>query len=241
MNELVPYQDIAKMAMAFAKSGLFGLKTPEQAIALMLIAQADGQHPAASARDYDIVNNRPAKKSEAILRDFLRAGGTVQWHELSDTMAKATFSHSSTGKVTIDWDMKRAKQAGLAERDMYKKYPRAMLRSRCVSEGIKATYPAATGGMYTPEEAADIVDVTPSEVVDAGPVLDQFAYENSTELLTGEALLRAARESTLRGSDSYRDFWAALETSQRRELMPHHDELKDAADKADQEPGAVGR
>lgn len=236
MNELVPYSDITKMALAFAKSGLFGLKTPEQAIALMLIAQADGQHPAASARDYDIVNNRPAKKSEAMLRDFLRAGGTVQWHELSDTMAKATFSHSSTGKVTIDWDMPRAKRAGLEGKAMYKQYPRAMLRSRCVSEGIKATYPAATGGMYTPEEAIDIpppIDVTGA--VDVTDTLDQWSAEQQPDLLT------EARAAALHGVNFFRDYWVGLSQAQRNELRPFMDELEEAAKAADGDPEAIGR
>ncbi len=235
MNEMVPYQDITRMAMAMAKSGLFGLKSAEQAIALMLIAQADGLHPAAAARDYDIVNNKPAKKSEAMLRDYLKAGGTVQWHELSDTMAKATFSHSSTGKVTIDWDIPRAKRAGLDTKAMYKQYPRAMLRSRCVSEGIKATYPAATGGMHTPEEAIDIpppIDVTGA--VDVTDTLDQFAAEQPD-------LLAEARSAALHGVNFFRDYWVGLSQAQRNELRPFMDELEEAAKAADGEPEAVGR
>ena len=33
--------DIEKMALAIAKSGLFGIRTPEQAVSLMLIAQVE--------------------------------------------------------------------------------------------------------------------------------------------------------------------------------------------------------
>jgi hypothetical protein len=43
------------MASAIAKSGLFGMKTPDQALALMLIAQAEGMHPAIAARDYHVI------------------------------------------------------------------------------------------------------------------------------------------------------------------------------------------
>ncbi len=84
MNDLVPIGDIERMALAVAKSGLFGLKTPDQALAMMLIAQANGQHPATAARDYHIIQNTPAKKTEAMLRDFLAMGGKVEWHEYSD-------------------------------------------------------------------------------------------------------------------------------------------------------------
>src|SRR5580765_9092326 len=83
------FADMERLAAAIAKSGLFGMKTPEQALVLMAIAQAEGRHPALAARDYDIVSNRPAKKAEAMMRDFLAAGGRVEWHVLTDELADA--------------------------------------------------------------------------------------------------------------------------------------------------------
>lgn len=156
----VPFADMERMAVAIAKSNLFGMKTPEQALALMLIAQAEGLHPAVIARDYDIIQGRPAKKAEAMLRSFLSAGGVVEWHQLDDTKADATFSHHSAPKpLRITWDMARAKTAQLAGKDMWTKYPRQMLRSRCISEGIRTIWPLATSGMYVPEEIQDMQDV----------------------------------------------------------------------------------
>lgn len=164
-NAVIPMADVMKMAQAVAASGLFGVKDANQAMALMLVAQAEGRHPALAARDYDIIQGRPAKKTEAMLRDFLENQGKVEWHQLDDAMASATFSHPSGGSVRIDWDMGRAKAAGLASRDMWRKYPRQMLRSRCVSEGIRTVCPMATSGMYVPEEIRDIgpeKDITPT-------------------------------------------------------------------------------
>jgi hypothetical protein len=169
-NEIVPYENVERMAVAIAKSGLFGVKTPEQAMALMLVAQAEGLHPATAARDYDIIQGRPAKKSEAMLRSFLQNGGRVEWLQLDDSCAKAKFSHPQGGEVTIEWDMKRVAKAQISNTAMYLKYPRQMLRSRCLSEGIRTVCPMATTGMYIPEELADetpIVPVTTTPVVDA--------------------------------------------------------------------------
>jgi hypothetical protein len=149
------FGEIERLAISIAKSGLFGMKTPDQAMALMMIAQAEGMHPALAARDYDVIQGRPAKKSEAMLRDFLGAGGKVEWHGLDDTIADATFSHPQGGMVRITWDMKRAQAAGLGGKDNWKKFPRQMLRSRTVSEGVRTVWPTATGGMYVPEEAQD--------------------------------------------------------------------------------------
>ena len=158
------FEQMQRMAVSVAKSGLFGVKDADQAMALMMVAVAENKHPALIARDYDIIQNRPAKKSEAMLRDFLASGGKVEWHELTDQKASATFSHPVGGTVKIDWDIPRAKQAGLLDKNgsMYHKYPRAMLRSRCVSEGCRTVAPSVTSGMYTPEEIRDIeINVTP--------------------------------------------------------------------------------
>ena len=160
-------RDMERMALAFAQSGLFGVKTPDQALALCLIAHAEGRHPALAARDYDIIQGRPAKKAEAMLRDFIGAGGKVEWHKLDDTVADATFSHPQGGSIRIDWDMKRATVAGLGGKDMWKKFPRQMLRSRVVSEGVRTVLPAATSGMYVPEELHDMAaeEIKPARTV----------------------------------------------------------------------------
>ena len=105
-----------------------------------------------AAKDYDIINGKPAKKAEAMLRDFLAAGGKVEWHKLDDTGAEATFSHPQGGTVKIGWDKARMIQAKIQNEAMYSKYPRAMYRSRCVSEGVRTVCPSATGGLYVPEE-----------------------------------------------------------------------------------------
>lgn len=153
---LIPFQDVQGMASAIAKSGLFGMKTPDQALALMLVAQAEGQHPATITQDYDIIQGRAARKTHSVLARFQQMGGTVEWHELSDVVADATFSHKAGGKLRMTWTFEQAKKAGLTGKDNWKNYPRAMLRARCIAEGIRAIYPAALGGMMVSEEAQDM-------------------------------------------------------------------------------------
>lgn len=171
--------ELERMARAFAASGLFGVKTPEQALALCLIAQAEGKHPALAAKTYHIINGNPSKKSEAMLVDFLGAGGKVEWHALTDECADATFSHPQGGSVRITWDEKRVHQAQIGGNPMHKKYPRAMKRARCISEGIRTVYPGATGGFYAPEE-----------IQDGG--VPAYAAPSDAPRLTGAALLEQA-------------------------------------------------
>ena len=156
MNQLITVDQIQTMANAVVKSQLFGMKTVEQATALMLIAQAEGYHPALAARDYHIIQGRPTLKAETMMARFQQQGGKVEWKTLTDKEVTATFSHPSGGSATITWTFEQAKQAGLTGKDNWKNYPRAMLRARVVSEGIRTVFPGVVLGVYTPEEVQDI-------------------------------------------------------------------------------------
>ena len=159
---LVPMDALERMAQAVASSKLFGITNVEQALALMLVAQAEGLHPATAARDYHIIQGRPSLKADAMLARYLNSGGKVEWHDHTDAKVAATFTHPAGGSLRIDWDMERAKKAGLGGKDMWSKYPRQMLRARVISEGIRATNPAVATGIYTPEEVMDMDD-TPAK------------------------------------------------------------------------------
>lgn len=184
MGAMVSFADVERMAEEMAAAKLFGQQTKQQILSLMLIAQANGQHPAAAARDYDVIKGRPSKKAEAMLRDFLLAGGSVEWHSYTDTKCEATFSHPQGGSVRVDWDKPRMQKAKISNDDMYSKYPRNMFRARCISEGVRTVYPVATGGMFTPEEsrmmptARHMGDV---EVVGAPQELVDKAYAAADE------------------------------------------------------------
>lgn len=154
-TQLVPVGDMQTMAGALAKSGLFGVKTSDQALALMIVAQAEGRHPGSVASDYHIIQGRASLKSDAMLARFQQAGGKVEWHDHSNEKVSGTFSHPQGGSLRVDWDMARAKSAGLGTKDNWRQYPRQMLRARVISEAVRAVFPAVLNGMYTPEEIRD--------------------------------------------------------------------------------------
>jgi hypothetical protein len=168
-NALVPVQDIERMALAVAKSGLFGVTTLDQAMALMLVAQAEGLHPAVAARDYHIIKGRPTLKSDAMLARFLQAGGRVEWLEYTDQRVAAKFSHPAGGSIEVDWTSERVQRADSTNKGMHKQYPRQMLRARVISEGVRTVFPGCTSGMYAPEEFGENGQQQPAAAAPASP------------------------------------------------------------------------
>ena len=191
MSNIVPYQDIEKMAVAVAKSGLFNVKTPEEAMALMLVAQAEGSHPAIAARDYHVIQGRPALKADAMMARFQQAGGKVEWTEYTDERVTGVFSHPAGGSLSVTWTIEMGKSIGLVKPGSgWHKYPRAMLRARCISEGIRSVYPGCVAGVYTPEEVQDMEPAKPAQEVDMGKaevVVEEI--KKSKERKEGEAFL----------------------------------------------------
>lgn len=155
MSNIVPFSDQERMAEAISKSGLFNLKDKTAVLALMAVAQAEGRHPATVAKDYHIIQGRPALKADAMLARFQQAGGKVEWTKYTDDEVRGVFSHPQGGSLELSWTLAQARSIGLATKDNWKLYPRAMLRARVISEGIRAVYPAVIVGEYTPEEVQD--------------------------------------------------------------------------------------
>lgn len=219
MSNLVPVADVERMAIAIAKSGLFGMKSPEQAMALMLVAQAEGMHPAIAARDFHVIQGRPALKADAMLARFQNAGGRVRWTSYTNERVAAVFSHQAGGEVEIDWTIAQAKAAGLTGKEVWRQYPRAMLRARVISEGIRTVFPGVAVGVYTPEEIGDF-DSRPSAApreVDMGSV-EPALPDAPDELL--DAAEAAARD----GLAAYQDFWRGLQPVARRQIGPQRHE-----------------
>lgn len=182
MNVGPSFEQIKDMATYFARSGMFGVKTPEQAFSLLMIAQSEGLHPARAMQEYHVINNRPTLKAEAMLGRYHKAGGKVKWIKHEDDEVVAEFTHESSGTMEVSWNMERAKQAGILGNATWKKYPRQMLRARVISEGVRLSYPGCIVGFYAVEEAMDFDDRRSEPVhVEA----TEAEFEESPKLPTG--------------------------------------------------------
>lgn len=157
---------LTELATAVSRSGLFAMKTVEQAITLMALCRSEGLDPIQACRRYHIINNRPAMRADAMQADFQARGGKISWIHRDAEKCEAEFSHPSGGMITITWNLEMARAANLLGNDNWRKYPRQMLHARVVSEGVRAVLPEVVCGVYTPEEVSDFSDspTAPSKI-----------------------------------------------------------------------------
>ena len=165
MSNIIPVSDMTVMADSIVKSGFYGFKTKEQVMAVMLVAQAENKHPASVVQEYDIIQGKPALKSQAILARFQLSGGSVQWDELTPKRVIGTFKHPQGGSLTVEWTIEMARQAGIyRDGSGWSKYPEDMLRARVISRAVRSIYPACILGHYATEEVMDFDSPMPKHM-----------------------------------------------------------------------------
>lgn len=236
----VPMGELQTMAAAMVKSKLFGFETIEQAMSIMLIAQAEGRSAALAARDYHVIKGRPALKADAMLARFQQEGGVVEWVTYTDAKVAGKFSHKqSPTPVLIEWTLDMAKRIGLANKDNWRNYPRAMLRARVISEGVRTCYPGIAVGIYSVEEVQDFAkerDITP-----ASGAADNLTEQRRVEI---SDLADRVREWMLQGSltdafmeidnaaleaDDHVYLWTFFDSRTRRQLKEEGERQKTKA------------
>ncbi len=216
MSNIIPFEQQRTLAQSFVQSGLFGIKSADQALALMALCEAEGMHPARAIQEFHIVQGRPAMKADAMLARFQKAGGRVDWHDYTEKMVSGTFSHPQGGSIRVEWTFEQAKKIGLTNKDNWKNYPRNMLRARCVSEGVRAVFPGIAQGMYTVEEVQDMPKMS-AAVAEEAP----------------QELMDAARAAADKGMTAYGEWWKGITKEQRKLLVGEHEALKLRAKEAD--------
>lgn len=149
-------KDLETMANVVARSGLFGMKDPTQAMALMLLCQADGLHPMVACRQYHVIQGRASMTSQTMMSRFLASGGRQEIHELTEEAAEISLHHPNGGTARVRWTIQQAQKAGLAGKDNWKSHPRSMLLRRAQAEAVRAVAPGILEGIPLEDEAIEI-------------------------------------------------------------------------------------
>ncbi len=167
--EIRSLDELDRIAEKAAKSGIFGVKRPEQAFALMMLSADMGVSPMRALQEYHVLaDGRVTITASAALGRFKKAGGRIRYLERTEERCTVEAEHAGS-KVTVTWTLEDAQRAGLLGSHSWKRYPRQMLSARATMEAIRAVAPEVLSGMYAPEELEGPPLREPAQVVEAGP------------------------------------------------------------------------
>ena len=180
---------ITSLSEIFAQSGYFSdARGAAQAAVKILAGKELGLPPIASMTGINIIKGKVSLSAVVMASVLKRSPGyDYKVIELSDTICKIDFIRNGQSLGVSKFDMADAKQAGLLDGGMYKKYPRNMLFARAMSNGIRWYCPEVLGGpAYTPGELEAGADSEGEEnnnsVIDV-EVMDFAEYLKEDEII----------------------------------------------------------
>lgn len=168
-QELTPttWEMITSVAPAMHASGLFGVSTPAQAMAIMLKGYELGLSLSASFEFIHVVEGKPGlnpRGALALINGHPELAG-LKIEDLSDadghpSSCRVWMKRRNGFEYTVEFSIADAKRAGLVkDRSGWAKYPANMLRWRAVGFCADVVFPDVLGGMKRTDELGG--DLTP--------------------------------------------------------------------------------
>jgi hypothetical protein len=161
------FRSMFDMAKTLVESGMIPkhINTPAKAIAIILTGREMGIGAMAALRSILMVEGKPTLAADLQLGRFHAAGGRSHFEELTETTAVLTLHAPWLIKPhTERFTIQDAQRASLSGKDVWKKYPKAMLRSRAITAGLKSIGFEPVAGVYDPEELEYVVTAAPEQV-----------------------------------------------------------------------------
>lgn len=132
------------------------VERPHAILAAIMTGGELGIGPMESLRSIHIIDGRPMLSADLMLRLALRAGVRVEWLRTDAEEARCKLTRAGHPDHEHAFTIAEAKNAGLAGRGNWSKYPAAMLRARCISAALRAWCPDVIGaGVYVDGELTD--------------------------------------------------------------------------------------
>ena len=193
MRRQEEFQHLLGLGKAFFDSGVYGLKSPAEGFAKLHFAVEHDIPLTTALAQVHIVQGKPVVAADLMVAMVMRSGkGTIEREETDDYCI--TRGTRTDNKMTYEakWDRQRIELAGLTNKDNHKKHPKEMRRHRADTECVRALWPEVVGGMYSPDEADEIIDVqvvSPTSVTEAvktalgvprAPVPDTLGVPNAS-------------------------------------------------------------
>lgn len=147
---------ISGIANAIAGTSLAGAYRGkrDEIVAVVLAGHELGIKPMTSLKSIDVIQGQPALRAHAMRGIVLKQGHELELVEADDNHCVMRGRRKgSENWQTIAWDIDRARQMGLLNKDQWKKQPKTMLIARATGEICRLIAADALHGMpYVAEE-----------------------------------------------------------------------------------------
>lgn len=190
MNQLVPQQsDLSALqfiARTATSSGLYSNSGNEQKILMILLAAQELGIKPMTALNGGIWNIQGKIEISARLMNSMirKAGHSITIKEINNKICILEGKRADNGDTcTSQFTIEEATKAGLASRDVWKKYTEDMLYARAMSRLARRLFSDVIGTAYVEGEIKDanIIDVSPeptTHIAKVGKLLDDLPQEH---------------------------------------------------------------
>jgi hypothetical protein len=178
-------QQLAKAAVA---SKLYAVASPEAALMILLTGRDLGLTASQSFRAIYVVSGKPVVSSDAMVAAIRRSGLCASWRVVESTVERCTIETLRAGEQEPEREsfaMEDAKRAGLDRRDVWRAYPRDMLRHRAAAGLARRVYPDVVLGCYAPGELEETQSSSPATVEVVRLTAEQIVADYDEEVAGG--------------------------------------------------------
>jgi hypothetical protein len=161
--------DVAKLAAHIAGTEFVprGLRdNPAAVTAAIIYGREVGLPPMTALTHTHVIEGKPAMSAEAMRALVLAAGHELVVEETNGGRCVINARRRGSDKWTrVEWTIDQARAAGLAGKQVWKAYPRAMLQARATAEIVRLVFPDVIHGFRALEE----LDETDGPAEGSGP------------------------------------------------------------------------
>lgn len=165
-----PLGDLERIAVLFAESGYF--KDARQMAQCFVKIQYGAEHgigPATAMMSVHIIEGKPAP-SATLMAGMIKRTGRYNYRVRTWTDKECSIEFFEQGESVGfgTFTLADAQKAGVANKDVWTRYGKAMLYSRAMSQGARAFCPDVFGGpIYSAEELGEAIVITETgEIID---------------------------------------------------------------------------